>query len=396
MPIVAVASIIAVGFFLYSQATAEQPNVQYVGETAKAILDSVETQQRNFDFLDETTRQAAQTAVREQVVNHGFQNQTYIETNCEELIHPMISGDCEWQPQKHLAERTQSNIQSQIQRTPYSQSRFLSVTTSVNLDETMTVSVESDASIPTVIEKTTTTEAKTTTGSNQNAWGEPLVSLNDLNNINCQATRSCTGYQRQCQVKPGVYNQLQELDGYLQANNLQMTITQSTRSWEMQNAFYQEEQRCESWKDSNCDGLSDQECTEAYAEYLDDKNIDACATSGRCVPACNPGPNPNQPRRACTHMTGNAIDVAVQYNPPNGKPVSISNKPDLHDNLRKTMCQHGFINFYQEQWHYEYKTEQWQNRYEKGQSCAYYADEVQKPNWASVTPLGEALQTRYS
>ena len=395
LPIIAVFILVSVAAFLYNQASADNPNVQYVGETSELILKTVEDQALGFQYMDEKIRRATTSSIATHIRQHGFEDEQFIDNNCEEIVHPVITNNCTWEVDTSLNDIAEQNIQSQIQQNPYLKPRFLSVNTQVSADTQIKLRAQSSTTVPRNIQRSTKSQSQ---AGSQNLRGN-LVDLRDIDRVECSVEGSCTGFDRLCAAKPAVYNQLKKLEPYLEKNDFTLRVTQSTRSWEIQNAFYEERQSCLAWKEQRCQGLTEEQCRSKRAEYIaqreqNNPGAQFCFKQGTCPLACNPGPNPNNPNNQCTHMTGNAIDVELIYNPPNGERMVINNQQELADNMRKTMCNYGFINLYDEVWHYEYKSQNWEDEYERGETCAYYTDNTdgEGPNsWSRIDPIHEEI-----
>lgn len=348
LPIVALFALITTGYFIYNLTTANQPNVDYVGETTQLILETIERQERAFQFLDETVRHASHQAIQQQLNTHGFKSEAYIDNNCEELVHPVIGSRCAWKTTKHLESLTQQELRQRKQKNPYVQTRLLDLQTNATVGSHVTVNVTSEQNVTMAIQEQP--PGTTTTLQGQTPFGEKIVKIQGLNNIDCGTGQSCTGLDRRCKTKPEVYNALKELDAYIDKHSLDITgeITQATRSWEMQHRLYRAAEICQGWKQTNCANTDTSRCENSYVDHVSNLPGNYCSLGGVCK-ACDPG-DPSNPNKGCSHMTGDSVDI--HFTTPQG--TDINNQ--YTEALRNTMCKFDLKNTVaSEDWHYEHK-----------------------------------------
>ena len=377
---------IAAGIILVNLSM-NQPNVDFVGETAQTVLANSEKQQRSFLYVDQAVDDAALQAAQHVFNADGFTDKA----NCKQLGYTVINESCQQDLQTTFTDELRKNLEIAGQNIPDQPDQISLAST---LDEsTWQISYESESSLLYTVDSQISTNQDRSEQVGQTAWGEPIVSVNDISNVQCDTGQSCTGYQKQCAVKPGVYDKLQDLSEYAAEHGLTVNVRSTTRTEEMQRFFAEEQAYCERTKPEICDAdASDQECAQTYREHLDSNNMDnrlACNTAGTCSPACDPTTTTETGQevlnKGCTHMTGNAIDIGLQRQ----DGTLINNDPDLRDPMRKALCDLGFINNYDEIWHYEYRSPQWRNiRQNNPQGCAYNDGDK---DWSQVTPLHEVI-----
>jgi D-alanyl-D-alanine dipeptidase len=384
--VLAVGVFIAAGIILVNLGM-NQPNVDYVGETAQTVLANTERQQTSFLALDQAVDQATRQAAQQVFQSNGFPSQT----NCSQLGYTVADSNCEQNITQVFQDRLQQNLATAGQTVP-DQPRTVTITPDIDFN-TWTIGYQSQTSLLYTVESQVSTNTQQPNPAGQTAWGEPVVSVTDIPNVECDTGQSCTGYQKQCAVKPSVYNKLQDLAEYAEDHGLTVRVRSTTRTEEMQRFFAESQAYCQSVKDNICgDDLTDEQCAQKYRERLQSNNMDnrlACNPAGTCTPACDPTTTTDAGQeilnKGCTHMTGNAVDIGLRR--PSGS--LINNDADLKDPMRKTLCNIGFINNYDEIWHYEYQSPRWrQLRQSDEQRCAY---NVNGKDWSTIAPLHEAM-----
>ena len=249
---------VASGIILFNMAQSE-PNVEYVGQTANIILDNTEKQQNSFLRIDHNVDIIAENAVKQTARKNGINGTE----KCKELGYKVLDKGCEQDITQVLNENVESGLDTISSNLPHIQN--LEISHQLNQDGTisyqsqsaLTFTVERESTIPTNTEKQGTTP-----------FGEPLVSLTDLPRIECEKS-SCTGYEKQCAVKPNVYNQLKKLSNYLEKHGYRAEITSSTRTLEMQKFFFDMNQYCNQVKENRCSGDKDKRaCRKKYRQVL--------------------------------------------------------------------------------------------------------------------------------
>jgi hypothetical protein len=383
----AIGVFIAAGIILVNL-NMNQPNVKYVGETAQTVLANTERQQNSFFVLDQAVDQAARQAAQQVFQSNGFPSQA----NCSQLGYTVEEKGCDQNITRVFKDRLQENLAVAGQNIP-EQPRTVTITPNIDFNN-WRISYQSQTSLLYTVESRVSTNTQQPNQAGQTAWGEPVVSVTDIPNVECDTGKSCTGYKKQCAVKPSVYNKLQDLAEYAETHSLTVRVRTTTRTEEMQRFFAESQAYCKSVKDDICgDDLNEEQCAQKYRERLQANDMDnrlACNPAGTCTPACDPTTTTDTGQeilnKGCTHMTGNAIDIGLRR--PDGS--LINNDPDLKDPMRKTLCNIGFINNYDEVWHYEYQSPLWrQLRQSDEKRCAY---NVNGKDWSTIPPLHEAMK----
>jgi len=156
--------------------------------------------------------------------------------------------------------------------------------------------------------------------------GKSLVKLEGFKSIKCSEDPSTTNYGRICEATPELKAKLDEVDKYLTEHKYTMQITQAYRTWNIQNALYQD----------NMVGKPKK----------------------KQIPTCYPGKSASPGDiKQCPHMTGGAIDIQVYDSA--GKLLNTDNNPTGVKTVENMMCKFGFIQFAVEAWHFEYGTYKW-------------------------------------
>lgn len=331
LPIIAVFALITTGLFLYNLATAEDPTFNYVGETTQLILETTERQERAFTYLDATMRHAAQKAAERQLRNHGFASESQIDQNCTELIHPVLNDTCSWDKRDDYLSIYTQEMDQRASQNPYLTAQGLQFDSTASFNPELTVTTESQTDVSVNMKQRRTRTAQQSTPSTT-PFGEQIVPIQGLNNIQCPQTRSCTGLERPCATKPRVFNALKELDSYLSKHSLPITgqITQTTRTWEMQHRLHQAAQRYDNYM-ASCT-KNNQACIKEYSERLQQRSGNTCQPTM----ACDPG-QPDNPNRQCKHMRGNAVDISFTYQAPS-QTIDLSENNKYQGILQHTLC----------------------------------------------------------
>ena len=373
---VALGVAVALGVFLYNMQQA-QPHVEYTGETADQILKTINAHQSAFLYLDTATHPAMQEASNNLFRNTGYATTTARSNDCEELIHPVLEGDCEWNTKERLNKEFNTQFQDRANQNPYTKGQVLTFDTQIRqAGDDYAFTVESTEEIPLRIQDAIGRIGEASQPSTgRTVFNEQLVPIQGFEHITCERSVSCTGYPRNCLIKPEVYNQLREVDNYLDQYQDQygfkMRITQATRSWEIQKAFWDQYSFCTNYKQDNCANPDTAACNQTYlnrVQTLEAQGRTFCAPKALCTPACNPGSRDN-PNQGCTHMTGNAVDIELKATVDEQR-ITVDDTPRYYPSLKRTMCNLGFVSVAGEEWHYEYKSPQWNNIYEDGY-CEY-------------------------
>lgn len=361
------------------------PTFDQVGDTAKTVLRNVEKQQESYLDLDQKVDGASKKAAQQTAEENGLVNKK----PCKQLGYEVIGQDCELSLMKTFKDNLESEI-ADVERNIQGQTEPVRLKTQIS--DAWTISYQSETSIlykvSSTIQKDTDKQKTGTT-----AFGDPIVSVNDIPNVKCD-TDSCTAYEKPCAVKPALYNKLQQLSDYAEKHGLTIRIRSSTRTEKMQRFFYDSQHHCQQTKNQICKNEdSSQECNKKYISYLESQDLDnkrLCNPRGTCTPACNPtieGPSgETKLNKGCTHMTGNAVDIGLK----DGDRL-INKEPELQDPMRRTLCDLGFVNYYEEVWHYEYNSESWKQIKSKDELDCAYADG--NKDWSSVPPLHEVMES---
>lgn len=377
---------IAVSIILFNLQSAE-PNVDYVGQTANTVLENVEQQQQSFLDLDQRMESAMQQAAKQTVLQNGIKNPG----KCQKVGYNVLGGGCEFAPKDVFDETFEDSVQNlgrsikglEDENVPLSTGR-----------DGWTVSVDSETGMLFTVDSVRKVSESQQIGTT--AFGEPVVSIQDIDNVQCDDSKSCTGFQKQCAVEGPVYNQLEKFAAYAEKHDLSVFVRSTTRSVKMQQYFEDAQQFCQRRKASlqACDNGTDNtaDCRNAYKKQIQGsqraEENDACNSDGTCNPACDPRVN-GRLNKGCTHITGNAIDIGV-YDGAIGEGDLINKDPDLQRSMRRTLCEFGFVNYYPEIWHYEYKSPRWKELQRKDSTECTYAGGTQV-DWASVPLLHEKI-----
>ncbi len=156
----------------------------------------------------------------------------------------------------------------------------------------------------------------------------PLYQITDIPNVICDETQTSVG--KICAGNEQLVTELKKLSPELKQKGWTMIITQAHRSWDIQYKL---------WELSGFDSSM----------------------------ACNPGSKDDPKAKLCPHQVGGAIDIQI---------VDLATSKQIdYVQQESFMCQHGFVRYGKEWWHFEMGTRKWTAAEDARQtttSCCYY------------------------
>lgn len=298
----------------------------YIGDDALAILEGSESFQRTLNQLD----LLADASFDEFIELHASNNFLSDSDDCEYLINPIYTEEC-----KPELEGLESEVETRFSALEQRVSREVTIQDiNVEFEDEHIVYQSPEDSLEQFIYTSPQRHLVQQT-IDETPLGDPLVSLETVPNVDCVEGDTC-------QAVPELKDNLERMsEEYLQPNNLDVIITSSFRS---------------------------------RAEQL--RLLERAG--GDTTYACDPR------RSVCNHMTGMAIDLNILYNNINLNNFrSGEEQEESRNRVRKALCEYGFVNYWVEHWHYEYKSNQWENvRKDNPEGCAYGGGE--DIDWSEV------------